>query len=332
VPNDGDLFGNGSDHSSVTDVVAGPQGILAAGERFEGSVRQQVMWSSSDAVHWQRAVVPFIDDTEYFGQVAAWPGGFVQLTDEGGEGAVWASSDGLTWTRMGGDELFGGTARIMSAAAFGDGIVAVGSFAALPAPSCRTTEDYIFSDLRVFRPSTFLWSPAASQSAPPPTADPSDPRNLEPVPSDGILGSGGAYVDVCALDPALGPHRAYRLFFDVPQPQIVNGTSLSGEALSIVTSSSSASTAAFRHVSKLLLQPFVDIKHESRLKSGVHIGNGTREFKLRVLEVEEGDHNVFHQTAVAWRKGRVIGLVIADDQQEAVQLAEAQLAHLTSLQ
>jgi hypothetical protein len=99
-------------------------------------------------------------------------------------------------------------------------------------------------------------------------------------------------------------------------------------ALSIVTESVLASRAAFWHVGQLI-QPGETIQHQRELAAGVRVGEETRVFRLQVLEEAEGDHNLFTEFAVAWRKGRVIGVVVVPAaQHEAVRLAEKQLAHL----
>ena len=99
VPNTGGIFGNGRDGSWVNHVVAGARGMLAIGQR--NGVRQGVVWASPEGVHWQRRMLPFSAGPASFGQVAAWRGGFVAITNEGGETAIWSSANGLTWTRTG---------------------------------------------------------------------------------------------------------------------------------------------------------------------------------------------------------------------------------------
>jgi hypothetical protein len=289
---------------------------------------EPVAWASPDGVHWQRRTRPFTGPTLSFGQVAAWQGGFVQLNNEGGESAVWSSADGLTWTRVGSDELFGGSARVWSVTGFQGGVVAVGSFALHPQPACLAT---LTGELRTFQPAAFLWSPAVSASAPPPTIDRSDPRTLKLLPPDfsasfhsfswDVSSYQGAYMDLCAADPALGPHRAYSSSF--PDP----GGSFGDTALSIVVASASASRAAFRSAPRLLL---VDgtIQHQREPPARVRVGEETRVFRLRIYTEAEGADYTYTNFAVAWRKGRVIGVVMAYHRHEAVLLAERQLAHL----
>ena len=321
VPNAGRIFGNGSDGSQVNYVMAGPRGILAIGQRL--GTRAPVAWVSPDGVHWQRRTLPFGAGNVGFGQVVAWRGGFVAFTHEGGETAVWSSANGLTWTRVGSDELFGGSARVWSVTGFRGGMVAVGSFARHPRPACRGW----LGDLQTFHPAAFLWSPAASASAPLPTIDRSDPRTLKLLPSDlgdlaEVVTAGSAYVDLCGADPALGPHRAYQLTFRDP-----GGGQFADTATSIVTASASASRAAFRHVVRLLL---VDgtIQHQRELPARVRLGEGTRVFRLRIRTESEGADYTYTKFAVAWRAGRVIGVVVAYRRHEAVLLAKRQFAHL----
>jgi hypothetical protein len=346
VPNDAGIFGDGSDGSEVIQVVAGPRGILALGQRVVvttqgGRAFEQIAWASPDGVHWRQAVTPFFDSNEYFGQVVAWQGGFVQFTDEGGETIVWSSPDGLTWTRVGSDELFDGTARVSSATGFQQGVAAVGTFALHPQPACLRTEDSEVGDLRTFKPAALLWSPTAAESAPPSTNDPSDPRTLRLRPADiyansndatasfgaGIGNGFSGYVNLCAADPALGLHRAYRQNFADPFA-LGPGTSFGDDALSIVTERASASRSAFKHAGRLLITLDATIRHKRELRADVRIGEQTRVFRLRLYTQAESSDYTYEKDAVAWRKGRVIGVVTASDRDEAVLLAKRQLAHL----
>lgn len=319
VPNAGRIFGNGSDESQVISIVAGPRGILGIGQ---GPVRQTVAWASPDGLHWRRGPAPFSEPPGSSGDLVAWQQGFVHVSDESGETAIWSSAGGLTWTRVGSDELFGGTARVKSATAFRGGVVAVGSFALHPRPACLRYNTAVLNDLRAFHPAAFLWSPVAGSTAPPPTTDRADPRTFNLFPSDGITANGpSAYVNLCALDPVLGPHRAYQVLFFDP------GETYGGEALSIVAQSPRAATVGFRQVDSFFGLGVGTIQHKRELSSQPRIGQETRVFQLGV-QFWEPPHNPFTQFAVGWRQGQAIGVVETGTQHEAITLAERQLAHL----
>jgi hypothetical protein len=274
-------------------------------------------------VHWRREPAPFSVPQGISSELVAWQEGFVQFSDEGGDTAVWSSADGLRWTRVGSDAIFGGTARVTSAAAFQGSVVAIGSFAGPLQPACLRNREAGLNDLRTFHPAAFLWSPVRSASAHPPTDDLSDPRALTPVPSDGISADGpGAYVNLCGVDPALGLHRAYSLSFVDPA-----GSSYPGEILSIITQSPQAASAGFRFVDRLFGLGLGTVQHKRELSPRVRIGEETRVFQLR-LRFWEPPNNPFTQFAVAWRRARMIGVVEAGTRQEAIMLAERQLALL----
>ncbi|HLJ66632.1 MAG TPA: hypothetical protein VKX16_04660 [Chloroflexota bacterium] len=247
MPDTSRIFGHGNDVLQITSLVAGPRGSVAFGQRMvneSGSTAtERLVWASPDDVHWRRGPAPFSEPRGSSDGLVAWQRGFVDLTSEGNETVVWASADGLTWTRVGSDGLFGGTARIMSATAFRGGVVAIGSFARHPQPAClRATQADV--DLRAFHPAAFLWAPAASATIPAPAVDRSDPRALKLLPYDLAAvqhftqssstggGYGGAYVSLCSVDPTLGRHRAYQVFFDDPASRVYPG-----QALSIITQS-----------------------------------------------------------------------------------------------
>jgi hypothetical protein len=337
VPNTGGIFGNGNDGLQVTSVVAGPRGTLALGQRMvneSGSTAtERLVWASPDGVHWRRGPAPFSEPQGSSGGLVAWQGGFVDLTSEANETVVWASADGLTWTRVGSDGLFGGTARITSATAFRGGVVAIGSFARHPQPAClRNTQAE--HDLRTFHPAAFLWGPAASATIPAPAVDRSDPRALKLLPYDLAAvqhftqssstggGYGGAYVNLCSVDPALGRHRAYQVFFDDPASR-----GYPGQALSIITQSPRAARAGFRNVDRLFAIGLGTIQSKRELPPPVRIGQETRVFQLGI-RFWEPPNNPFTQFAVGWRQGQVIGVVEAGTQQEAMMLAKRQLTHL----
>ncbi|HZU12302.1 MAG TPA: hypothetical protein VFB58_05640 [Chloroflexota bacterium] len=367
VPNDHQVFGAFGGPMSVSSVrvVAGSHGLLALGTGLDSLGNPVFAWASRDGTHWRRAVTtPFNVGDVLEGRIVGSQAGFVGFDDEGGEAVVWSSSDGLTWTRVGSDELFGGTARVTGAAAFRDGVAAVGSFAVHPQPACLGPGAARGFDLRRFADATFLWSQGQSRAAPPPRIDQSDPRILKLLPQD--LPSSlrpsqgsyrGAYVNLCADDPALGRHRAYLLMF---------GQGLRGLALSADTESGSAPAAdAFQHASQLVAalgsltaeETVTDtILSMREVPVPLRIGQETRLFTLKVKEqicdAAEGAVSVlqcgsirYTTSVVVWRQARVIGVVasgpvkapcspgsrsrcVVGGQNLALRLAQRQLAHL----
>lgn len=209
--------------------------------------------------------------------------------------------------------------------------MAVGSFAPHPQPACLGT---LTGELRTFQPAVFLWSPAASALAPPLTVDRTDPRTLKLLPAD-LAASlhlfdydgtsyRGSYVNLCAADRALGPHRAYSLGF----PQRPDEGTFGDWALSIYAAGRAAARTAFRHAGPLLRGEGGDGQQQHELPAGVGIGEETRVFRLQVRTVSEGVKYSYTKFAVIWRKGRVIGVVVTYRRHEAVVLAKRQFAHL----
>jgi hypothetical protein len=331
VPNDDGIFGNGSDGSYVDLVVAGPRGILAIGQRSVD--HEQIAWASPNGVHWKEAVTPFMDPADYYGHVVAWQGGFVEFNVDPFAGTdVWSSADGLTWTRVGSDELFGGTARVQSAVSFQSGMVAVGGFAPRPEPACLRGASPTM-DLQTFHPTAFVWSPTAAGSATPPHVDPADPRTLGLRPSD-IGGDSttssmsGTYVNLCALNPALGQHLAYEQEFYDPDGEATGGIFFAGKALSIVAQSTVRAKSGFRHLNGFFDEAEASIKRQREVPSRTRIGDESRYFRLQAVTEGEVSGIPFTRYAVAWRKGRSIGVIVTGAEQESVMLARRQLAHL----
>ncbi|GAC1445500.1 MAG: hypothetical protein NVSMB52_06770 [Chloroflexota bacterium] len=102
---------------------------------------------------------------------------------------------------------------------FHGGLAAIGSLALHPpGPACLSAPGAAKGGLVVTTPTTFFWTPQASQTASAPTVDPLDPRALRLLPQDfpsGYLFPAGShdyqgqYVNLCGSLPALGRHRAY---------------------------------------------------------------------------------------------------------------------------
>jgi len=333
APGDHGLFAT----PGIMQLLAGPHSVLALDGRLS--------WSSADGQNWRKgSPSPAPVDGAGADSITAWKGGFVALVGEGGEDALWSSQDGLTWTRVGSNEIFGGTAQVDGVAGVGNGLVATGRFAPLPPPACLRPPSAAFVERRSFQPATFRWSPAQSQAAPPPTGDSSDPRIMKLLPKDfppsvgTINGSGGfyqgAYVDLCPLDPALGSHRAYMLAFGVASHVDEDA------AFSIETPDATAAGAAFQKAAGLIVLPYLDatVDQTQELSAPVRIGQETRLFRVQVKR-GCGDADLLSRMqqctttsvwsyAVAWRQGRAIGVVVMTDRQLAIQLAMRQLARL----
>ena len=134
--------------TGMTDVVAGPQGIVAGGTTSRARRMQATMWTSPDGLRWQ----PIALDHEGDGTVAAVAAGPTTLvavgrvrTDDGVTAAVWASSDGTTWQPAELDDAAVGqfdedeqdVAGMFDVTWAGDRFVAVGA-ACSDLSSCRT--------------------------------------------------------------------------------------------------------------------------------------------------------------------------------------------------
>jgi hypothetical protein len=94
-------FNDGRVHAAMTDVVAGPPGLVAVGSACAptgGSCRAAV-WTSPDGIAWARVADDPVFDGSMYG-VASWAGGLVAVGgDATGKGVrAWTSSDGTTWT------------------------------------------------------------------------------------------------------------------------------------------------------------------------------------------------------------------------------------------
>ena len=145
VPDDTTVFGgHHPQHPEISNcpqsmygVVGGGPGLVAVG--FEawsvGMEANAAVWTSPDGLVWQR--VPHDEavfggpDNQVMQAVAAGGPGLVAVGyDESGgdrDAAVWASVDGLTWTRIPHDEAVFGGLQLEGVAVAGPGLVAVGS-------------------------------------------------------------------------------------------------------------------------------------------------------------------------------------------------------------
>ena len=137
VPGDEAVFG-GEGGQAMTSVTAGGPGLVAVGTEVSESDLDAAVWTSTDGISWSR--VP--GDEAVFGgeggqamtSVTAGGPGLVAVGTEVSESdldaAVWTSTDGISWSRVPGDEaVFGGEGgqAMTSVTAGGPGLVAVGT-------------------------------------------------------------------------------------------------------------------------------------------------------------------------------------------------------------
>jgi hypothetical protein len=346
VPDAGNAFAGSV--TAISQVVAGPAGFAAAGEA--AGKEGDAIWASKDGIHWRRAADAFVTTPQLPSlPLAVWQGGFVEIQDVGTGADLYSSPDGVTWTRLGSDEVFGGSAWVTGMIAYGGALVAIGGYASHPRAQCVRATGSASGSFVIPDPSAFLWTPDASQTAPAPALDPTDPWALRLLPKDfpsGFFGPSqppfyqGQFVNLCAYLPALGRHRAYLLSFD---------TGARGLALDIVTQRTAAAKAAFRQVDHLItqapwtgaLEPAVTVQRTRELRTSTRIGDQTRAFTIHVKDYECGDllreagiirtldcaTSYYDADVVAWRHGRVIGVVVADESRSfATELARNLLA------
>jgi hypothetical protein len=320
--------------------------VAAVAEVAVPSLRNAI-WASRDGIHWRRAADGFITTPGLLSlPLAVWQGGFAEIQDTGTGAELYASPDGLSWTRMGSDSLFGGSAWVTAMIGFHGGLAAGGLFAPHPGAACRSAPHVAPGGLVVPNASVFLWTPPASQTAPAPTLDPFDPWALRLLPQDfpahylfpfGPHPYLGQYVNLCGSLPALGRHRAYLLQF--------GSDGVRGLALDIVTQHTAAAEAAFGQVDQLIGQlPWVTkVQSMSEFQATARLGDATRVFLVHVkdyvcgdLERTVGDFGdrdcttvYYSASAVVWRQGRVIGMVVTDEGRSlARQLARKLLARV----
>ncbi|HEX8918936.1 MAG TPA: hypothetical protein VF898_10570, partial [Chloroflexota bacterium] len=252
VPDAGTIFAGSA--TGITQVVAGPAGVAAVAEVFGPSSRNGI-WASRDGIHWRRAADGFVTAPGLPTlSLAVWQGGFVYAQDTGTGAELYSSPDGLNWTRLGSDALFGGSAFVTAMIGFHGGLVAIGGFAVHPRAQCVLEPGLATGGLVTLKPSVLFWTPNASRTAPAPTLDPTDPRAFRLLPQDfppafffpqGPHSYQGQYIDLCGYLSALGRHRAYLLQFDTGARDL---------ALDMVTQKTAAAQAAFRQIDRLVAQ------------------------------------------------------------------------------
>jgi hypothetical protein len=142
VPHDETALG-GQGSQDMTDVTAGGLGLVAVGSDQPGDdvpagpSSDAAVWTSVDGITWSRVPQNEAVFAGTGGQrmtaVIATDRGLVAVGSDGGgygtrsDGAVWTSTDGVSWSRVAHDEaVFGGT-RMSSLTAADPGLVAVGS-------------------------------------------------------------------------------------------------------------------------------------------------------------------------------------------------------------
>jgi hypothetical protein len=135
VPHDGAVFGGQIGLYMYSVAIGGP-GLVAVGSDYSGVDADGAVWTSPDGLTWTRvphdeAVFGGAGNQEMLGVVAGGPGLVAVGRDDSGEAgdaAVWASADGLTWTRVPEVTIFGGPLHqeMRGVTAGGPGLVAVG--------------------------------------------------------------------------------------------------------------------------------------------------------------------------------------------------------------
>lgn len=147
VPHDERELGGDGEQSMSAVAVGGP-GLVAVGQ--DDGRGAAAVWTSLDGTSWQR--VPHAEEAlggdglqAMYSVTAGGPGLVGVGVDMGlGASAVWTSSDGLAWERVDHDEsVFGGAGyqAMVSVAAGGPGLVAVGSDESAGAAAVWTSTD-----------------------------------------------------------------------------------------------------------------------------------------------------------------------------------------------
>jgi hypothetical protein len=135
IPHNVAVFG-GAGWQRMNSVVAGGPGLVAIGSDESGGDTDAAAWTSPDGLTWTRvphdeAVFGGTGSQEMMSVVAGGPGlvaiGY-EVSGYDSIAVVWTSPDGLTWTRVPHNEIFGGAGShlLRSVAAVGSELVAVG--------------------------------------------------------------------------------------------------------------------------------------------------------------------------------------------------------------
>ena len=137
VPHDEAVFG-GAGFQEILNVTVGGPGLVAVGLDESGGDRDATVWTSTDGLIWSHVrhdeVIFGGAGHQHMFSVAVGGPGLVAVGVDGSagdrDGAVWASPDGFSWTRIPDDNaaLSGpGDQEMMSVTVGGPGLVAVGS-------------------------------------------------------------------------------------------------------------------------------------------------------------------------------------------------------------
>lgn len=318
--------------SGITALIAGGKKALAVASGQDGTT----VFASQDGVHWQEAknappgILSYGNPT-----IAAFEGGFTGFLDEGGETAIWSSPDGLTWTRVGGDEAFGGTARISGVIPNGNGLVAVGSFALHPGSSCLSAQGADQTDLRAFQSAVFLWSPNGSAQADTAIAS-SDPGRSKLLPSDlgqrldssNIYSYRSSYLNLCAETSRLGKHTAYQLVFPLASGQPGSSPGVTGQELTILAADTSHAQSAFQHAAGWM---FAGVRPK-QVHSPVRLGDQTQAYSFKLPSDGAPAGITYTGYAVMWRRNAAIGEIFTTDLSLSGALAKTQFQRYESPQ
>jgi hypothetical protein len=313
-----------SQGSQVTILVANGEKVIALASSPNGTS----VLASQDGLHWQQAkdsppgIYSYGNPT-----IAPLSGGFVGLLDEGGETAVWSSPDGLSWTRIGSDDLFGGTARVSNVISYRGSLAAIGTFAPHPRPSCLSRQGADQTDLRVFQSAIFLWSPNGS-AQPQAAVNASDPQGSKLLPSDfgqrlntnNVYSYRSSYLNFCADTSLLGKHIAYQLAFPLTWQQSGSPPGVQGQALTIVAADTAHAQSAFRHASSWM---FAGARPRA-VRPRVHLGDETQAYSFNLPSDIAPTGITYKAYVVMWRRGATIGGVFTLDLSLSGSLAQKQ--------
>jgi hypothetical protein len=125
--------------SQVRDVVHGPDGWVAVGERTVSTQARTVtsmVWTSTDGVRWRWQAGGTLEQSG-MQAAAAWDRGYVAVGQSGDHAGIWTSPDARTWTQVEDDPMFHDSDRTM----VGQGIAASGDVAVAFGERCGPSED-----------------------------------------------------------------------------------------------------------------------------------------------------------------------------------------------
>jgi hypothetical protein len=97
---------DGPGHQIAKAIVADEHGLVAVGYDTSSGLMRAVAWTSPDGLEWTKSNLdpPSAEEPQEATNVIVLDGGFLAVGSVGGygvrDGAVWASTDGLHWTRL----------------------------------------------------------------------------------------------------------------------------------------------------------------------------------------------------------------------------------------